>query len=211
MTAVGIPAIAIAYLLGSIPFAYIVTRLLEGADIRQLGDGNPGTANVMREVGIIPDLAVLLLDLGKGLLAVLVARWLGTDQIIVLICGIAAVAGHMWSLFLGLRGGGGAATTLGVFFALVPVEFSISFFIMAVTALLTRNFGFSVGVGLLPLPLILWAFGVDASLIIYSLVLTLLLTLRNGRDWPALLRKLAISAEWKEVIFKRKLRLRKKE
>ncbi len=210
MTTAGILAIAIAYLLGSIPFAYIVTRLVEGTDIRQLGDGNPGAANVMREVGITPGLAVLLLDISKGLLAIVIAHGLGVAQTIVFICGFAAVIGHIWSLFLGLRGGGGAATTIGVFFTLVPGEFSISFAIMVIVALLTRNFGFSVGVGLLPLPLILWAFGVDASLIIYSVALTLFLAFRNSRSWPALIRKLASSPDWKEIIVNRKLKLQKR-
>ena len=210
MTTAGILAIAIAYLLGSIPFAYIVTRLVEGTDIRQLGDGNPGAANVMREVGITPGLAVLLSDISKGLLAIVIAHWLGVAQTIVFICGFAAVVGHIWSLFLGLRGGGGAATTVGVFFTLVPGECSISFAIMVIVALLPRNLGFSVGVGLLPLPLILWAFGVDASLIIYSVALTLLLALRNSRSWPALIRKLASSPDWKEVIVNRKFKLQKR-
>ncbi|MBI2850283.1 MAG: glycerol-3-phosphate acyltransferase [Chloroflexi bacterium] len=199
-----------AYLLGSIPFAYIITRLVKDADIRQLGDRNPGAANVIREVGIGPGLAVLLLDSGKGLVVIIIANSLGAPDILVLICGLAVVAGHMWSLFLGLRGGGGAATSLGVFFALAPREFSISFAIMVITVLLTRNFGFSVGVGLFPLPLILWAFGADVSLVIFSVALPLLLVIKNWKNWSPRIRKLVTSGDWKETIIDRRFRLRKR-
>ena len=175
MLITGILAVVIGYLLGSIPFAYIAGRLIKGVDIRQVGGGNVGALNTMREIGAVAGLAVLFADMGKGLLAVLVARWLGVSLILVFIVGFAAVVGHNWPVFLGFKGGMGAATTMGVLLALVPVEFAISFAIMVIVVLVTSNFRLAIGVGLAILPLIIWGFGGAGSLIIYSLALLLFL------------------------------------
>lgn len=193
-------AIVIGYFLGSIPFAYVVARIVKGIDIRQVGGGNVGAANVMRQVGIVAGLTVLLLDMAKGLLAVVIARWLGVPLIFVFIAGFAVVAGHMWPVFLGFKGGGGAAATLGVLSALVPREFAISFTIMVVVVLLTRNFGFAIGVGLAPLPLIIWGFGGESSLIIYSVALPLFCTLKNIRSVVTFTRGLVTLRNKKDLI-----------
>ena len=95
-------AVIIGYLLGSIPFAYIAGRLKKGVDIRQVGGGNMGALNTMREVGVTIGFAVLAADIAKGLVAVLVAQWLGLSLIWVFVVGFAAVAGHNWPIFVGL-------------------------------------------------------------------------------------------------------------
>ena len=93
---IGIAAIAIiiGYLLGSIPFAYIVGRLVKGVDIRQVGSGNVGALNTMREVGAATGFGVLLADIAKGAVVVLIVQWLGLPLIFVFIAGFAVVAGH---------------------------------------------------------------------------------------------------------------------
>jgi acyl phosphate:glycerol-3-phosphate acyltransferase len=96
-------------------------------DIRQLGTGNAGAMNTVREVGLLPGIALLLLDVVKGSHAVFIAQWLGISLIFVFIDGFAVVAGHNWPLFLKFKGGRGTATTLGVLLALTPLEFGISF------------------------------------------------------------------------------------
>ena len=172
-------AIAIGYLLGSIPFAYIAGRLKKGIDIRQVGSGNIGALNTMREIGLLPGLAVLTADIAKGLVAVLIARWLGLPLIWIFVAGFAAVAGHNWPIFLGFKGGKGAATTMGVFLALVPREFAISFAIMAIVVIITSNFRLGIAIGLAFLPLIIWQFNGSGMLIAYSLVLSLFLIIRT--------------------------------
>jgi glycerol-3-phosphate acyltransferase PlsY len=178
MLATGILAIIIGYLLGSIPFAYIAGRLIKGIDIRQVGGGNVGTVNTMREIGTVAGLAVLLADMGKGVLTVFIARWLGVSVVFVFVAGLAAVVGHSWPVFLKFKGGKGGATIMGVLLALAPVEFAISFSIMVIVVLVTSNIRLGMGVGLAFLPLIIWGFGGDNSLIIYSLALPLFLGLR---------------------------------
>ena len=197
MLVTGILAVIIGYLLGSIPFAYIAARLIKGVDIRRVGGGNVGALNTMREIGTVAGLAVLLADMGKGVLTVLIAQWLGVSLIFVFIVGLTAVVGHSWPVFLKFKGGMGGATTMGVLLALAPVEFAISFAITLIVVLVTSNFRLGMGVGLAFLPLIIWGFGGDNSLIIYSLTLPLFLGLRSI---PAFKRELASAGDKKSFI-----------
>lgn len=197
MLATGILAVVIGYLLGSIPSAYIAGRLIKGVDIRRVGGGNVGALNIMREIGMVAGWAVLLADMGKGVLAVLIAQWLGVSLIFVFIAGLAAVVGHSWPVFLKFKGGKGGATTMGVLLALAPVEFAISFAITVIVVLVTSNVRLGMGVGLAFLPLIIWWFGNDNSLIIYSLALPLFLGLRTI---PAIKRELASVRDKKGLI-----------
>ena len=172
-------AIVIGYLLGSIPFAYIASRLKRGVDIRQLGGGNVGALNTFREIGPAAGITVLLADIAKGSAAVLIARWLGLDLIWIFVAGFAAVVGHNWPVFLKFKGGKGAAITLGVLVVLVPIEFAISFAIIAIVIIITSNVRLGIFVGLLFLPLIVWQLNGSGMLIAYSLALPLFTGLRS--------------------------------
>lgn len=114
-----------AYLLGSIPTAYLAVRWLKHVDVRTVGSGNVGATNVTRAAGLGPGLAVFLLDLGKGVAAVLVlARGLVPAEALTptvsLGCGLCAVLGHVFPVFLRFQGGKGVATTIGVVLATMP-------------------------------------------------------------------------------------------
>jgi len=112
--------IVLGYLLGSLPWGYWVPRLFAGVDIRTLGSGNTGATNVWRSLGFKLGLAVALLDIGKGLAAALLGRWLGDDLVGVL-AGVAAMVGHWRPVFTGFaRGGKTVATTGGVGLAVAP-------------------------------------------------------------------------------------------
>ena len=201
MLVTGIIAVVIGYLLGSIPFAYIAGRLIKGVDIRQVGGRNVGTLNVMREVGTVAGLAVLLADMGKGALAVLIAQWLGVSMISIFVAGLAAVAGHSCPVFLGFRGGRGAATVIGVLLVLTPVASASCFAIGVIVILFTSNFRLAIGVGLIILPLVIWLFGGELSLIIYPLVLSLFLGLRNVLTFK---RELAAMPDKRALIIDKK-------
>jgi len=172
-------AIITGYLLGSIPFAYIAGRLIKGVDIREVGGGNVGTLNVMREIGVAAGWGVFAADIAKGALAVLVAWWLDLSMIFVFIAGFAAVVGHSWPIFLKFKGGMGTATAMGVLLAMAPIEVAISFAILLIVVLFTSNVRLGLGVGLIALPLIIWGFGGTGSLIAYSLALLLFIALRS--------------------------------
>ena len=166
--------IVIGYLLGSIPFAYIVARLTDSIDIRERGSGNVGALAVYREVGPAYGLAVLIADVGKGVLAVYVAKWLGLDTIWICAAGFFAVVGHNWPVFLKFRGGKGAATIMGVLLALMPVQFAIGLGIAIVVVVFTSNIRFGM-VGLAFIPLIAWLFHKEPIYIYYPLFLILFL------------------------------------
>lgn len=181
----GIIAIIIAYLLGSIPFAYIFTRLMMGKDIRQLGSGNVGGNNVYREVGIKAAIPVAIFDVGKGTAAVVVAHWLldvpmyqsYEPQLFVLLAGIAAVAGHMWSVYLKFTGGNGLSATIGVLAVLLPWELLIVIALLLVLTAITRNLVLSVNISLLSVPISAWFLEKEWMYLGFCLVLIVMLVL----------------------------------
>jgi glycerol-3-phosphate acyltransferase PlsY len=157
----GIVAIIIAYLLGSINSAYIVTRLVTGKDIRQLGGGNAGGRNVFREVGFIAAIPVAIFDIGKGVASVLIAYRLLEVPLyemhpFILLAGIAAIAGHMWSIYLKFTGGNGLSTTIGVLAMIMPWALMVVFIIMFVLTPITRNPVLSLNIGFLSMPVSAW-------------------------------------------------------
>ena len=110
--------IGLSYFIGAVPTGLLLVRLLKGEDIRQLGSGNIGAVNVLRVAGAGTAVAVLVVDILKGLIPVLLATRLTSPPWLVVLCGIAAIAGHNWSVFLGFRGGKGIATSYGVLIGL---------------------------------------------------------------------------------------------
>jgi len=127
MIAVVLGVIA-SYLVGSIPFGYLAGKTLKGIDITKYGSGNVGATNVLRTLGTAPGIAVLLLDVGKGVFSILVVASLihplsASLDVSTLraVCGAAAITGHDWPVFLRFRGGKGVSTGLGVFLSLTPL------------------------------------------------------------------------------------------
>jgi glycerol-3-phosphate acyltransferase PlsY len=126
----GIPGAAIlvflAYLIGALPFGLLIGRLAGGVDLREHGSGRTGATNALRTVGIVGAVLTFLLDLGKGVVAVLLVGWLydagppGSPPWVAAAAGIAAVAGHIRSVFIGFRGGRGVATFTGAMLATAP-------------------------------------------------------------------------------------------
>ena len=113
-------SVLLAYLIGSIPVAYIFGRMLKGLDIREHGSGNMGATNAFRVLGRWPGTVVLMLDIIKGIMPVtILANVFGLeDALYLVIIAVASVAGHNWPVFLGFKGGKGMATSLGVLIGL---------------------------------------------------------------------------------------------
>ena len=125
------------YLLGSIPFGIVITRALGLGDLRAIGSGNIGATNVLRTGNKGAALATLILDSGKGAMAVLLARWLAGDAA-ALVAGGAAFLGHLFPVWLGFRGGKGVATFLGTTLALFPALGVMACALWLATAAITR-------------------------------------------------------------------------
>jgi glycerol-3-phosphate acyltransferase PlsY len=113
--------ILFGYLLGSIPFALLMARRWNAADLRRVGSGNLGAANVMRASGVRAGVLVALLDMLKGALSVLVAERLSPSAAAPAVAGLAAIVGHIYPVWLRFRGGKGVATACGVFSILTPL------------------------------------------------------------------------------------------
>jgi glycerol-3-phosphate acyltransferase PlsY len=169
-----IAAIIIGYLVGAIPFAYIIARTRKGIDIRDKGSRNVGALAAWREVGPGFGIIALLADVGKGVLTVYTARWLGLDIIWICAAGFAAVVGHNWSVFLKFHGGKGASSIMGVLLALMPVQFAIGLGIAVLIIIPTSNIRLGM-IGLACIPLIAWLFHKPAEYIYYPLFLILFL------------------------------------
>lgn len=119
--------IAAAYLLGATPTAYLAGRLARGIDLREHGSRNLGATNVYRVLGWRWAIPVALVDVAKGAVPVaLFARWAGTGPGGAVALGVAAVLGHVFSPYMGFRGGKGVATALGMFVALAPLAVAIA-------------------------------------------------------------------------------------
>jgi glycerol-3-phosphate acyltransferase PlsY len=110
-----------AYLLGSIPFGYLLYRLGRNEDIRETGSGNIGATNVLRVAGPLAGAATLLLDAGKGYVAASLAGRTTGSSIAIAACALLVIVGHCYPVFLGFRGGKGVATALGAFLAISPM------------------------------------------------------------------------------------------
>jgi acyl phosphate:glycerol-3-phosphate acyltransferase len=114
--------VLVGYLLGSIPFGIILTRILGGKDVREHGSGNIGAANVSRVVGPVAGVVTLLLDAAKGATAVwLAARFAENNASAMILAGLGALLGHCFPVWLRFKGGKGVATALGVFLELCPM------------------------------------------------------------------------------------------
>jgi glycerol-3-phosphate acyltransferase PlsY len=141
-------SIPLAYLLGSIPFGYLLVRIFRHEDIRTTGSGNIGATNVARSGAKGLGIATLLLDCGKAFAAVKIAQHLAPgDYDLAVVAAVAAILGHVFPVWLGFRGGKGVASALGVFLALTPAAAGCTFAVFLVIVLITRYVSLASVVG----------------------------------------------------------------
>ncbi len=158
----------IAYVLGSIPFGYILVKLTEGTDIRAVGSGNIGATNVYRKnrwAGIL----TLLLDASKGYLAVMIAVWLGGSTNWQAIAAFAAILGHIFTVFLGLKGGKGVATGAGAYLAVSPKAVATTLVVFVLVAVLSRYISLASILASAAFPLWAYLYRVPPEVLIWCL------------------------------------------
>ncbi|HOB28416.1 MAG: glycerol-3-phosphate 1-O-acyltransferase PlsY [Dethiobacteria bacterium] len=183
----GFLAIVAAYLIGSIPFGYIFTRLFKRVDIRHYGSGNIGATNVLRLLGWRAALPVFLLDLGKGSAAVLLARACSSETVVVLAAALAVLVGHCFPLFLKFKGGKGAATGIGLLIPLSgPVCASVVILAVIVIAL-TRYVSLGSIIGAFSVPFFLLFFGYEPLYLLFGAAMALLVIFRHRENIGRLL------------------------
>ena len=157
----------IGYLLGSIPFGFLIVRVTAGADIRRQGSGNIGATNVFRKsrwAGV----GTLLLDGGKGYLAVFIARWMGGDPAWQAIAALAAILGHVFTVWLRFKGGKGVATGCGAYLAICPAAVVTTLVVFVVTVAVTRYISLASILATGAFPLWAYLYGEPVSVLLWG-------------------------------------------
>lgn len=183
-----------AYLVGSIPTSFIFAKALKGIDIRQHGSKNAGATNVVRTVGKIPGMIVLAIDILKGILVVtLLTRffytWLADVDFISYraAMGLAAVCGHIWTVFLGFKGGKGIATSLGVMCIVSPIAFMLSAIVWIVTFVISGYVSLSSILLVVSCPIFTSVLGEHISVVVFTILVCLITTYRHKANITRLL------------------------
>jgi glycerol-3-phosphate acyltransferase PlsY len=173
-------AIVAAYLLGSIPFALILARRWSAVDLRRVGSGNLGAANVMRTSGIAAGALVAVLDMAKGMAGVMVAAMLtSNDTAASAAAGLAAIVGHIYPVWLRFRGGKGVATACGVFSILTPVAVPPALAIFLLTAWLTKYISLASLLATLALPPLAYVAGSPAPVVNAAFAAAVIILVRH--------------------------------
>src|SRR5689334_2646862 len=151
--------LTVGYLLGSIPFAYLLARQHRGIDLRLAGSGNVGAANLLRSTTKKIGVSAMALDVAKGIASVMVARQIDPGTTGPAVAGVAAVLGHIYPVWLGLRGGKGVATTCGVFSILAPQATAIATLVFLALVWWTRYISLGSVAGSVILPPLAYLYG----------------------------------------------------
>jgi len=197
-------AIVSGYLIGSIPTAYIATRLKTGKDIRKLGGGNVGGLNTFKEVGRGTAIIVTLIDMCKGAAVAVIAHWLlNLNAPYVLTTVAAAVIGHNWMVWLKFSGGKGMGVIAGALLIVMPIygytpELGIIIAAVLIPFLFTRNVALSMGIATLVLPFLFWLGGTHSGvLVIWSVTIAIIVV---AKFLPTALRALSKNKNIKDYI-----------
>jgi glycerol-3-phosphate acyltransferase PlsY len=155
-----------AYLIGSIPFGYLIVRLTAGADVRETGSGGTGATNVSRRAGKLAGVVTLILDALKGAAAIAMAHFVFETAIVggsafdhqwwIAAAGVIAIAGHCFPIWLGFRGGKGVATGVGVFLMLAPLSVAFAAVTFFLVVLLTRYVSLGSIIAAATIPSLIW-------------------------------------------------------
>ncbi len=171
-------AVALAYLFGSTPFAFLLTRS-RGLDLRSVGSRNVGAANVLRTAGVAPAVIVMVLDAAKGAVAVIVANLLTGDMNVVVAAGLAAIVGHIYPVWLRFRGGKGVATAAGVFGMLAPFATAVAAIVFVAAVFVTRFISAGSIAGAVALPVAMAAGNVPGPVVAGAIVSALIVVHRH--------------------------------
>ena len=181
-------AAAISYILGSIPNGLILGKAIWGVDLRQHGSKNIGATNAWRTIGKAGGLSIFALDFLKGAVSAYLGLHLGGSELAGVLCGILAIAGHSWSVFLAFKGGKGVATGLGVIAALMPevtlIVFAVWFAIVYFTGYV--SLGSIVGAALVPILTLF--FGLHTEFLILGLIAAVFIIYRHKSNIERLLK-----------------------
>ncbi|WP_424991765.1 glycerol-3-phosphate 1-O-acyltransferase PlsY [Paenibacillus turpanensis] len=174
-------AVVAGYLLGSINFSYLYGKWFKNIDIRKHGSGNAGATNTLRVLGKGPAIGVLALDVGKGIAAVWIGRWLGAEgeELLPILAGLGAIIGHNWPVFFSFRGGKGIATTIGVVATLCFLPALIAGIIAILSIVITRYVSLGSLIFTALLPFSIWLMDRPDSILVASIIIAVFAFVRH--------------------------------
>jgi len=182
-------ALVLAYVIGSIPPGYIIGKLFRGIDLREHGSGNIGATNTLRVLGKPAGIAALILDVAKGFLAVTALAEIAasgrsplTLPMMKVLLGIAAIAGHNWTMFLRFRGGKGVATSAGVFLGIAWLPVLIAAAVFAIVVFSTRIVSVGSMTAAIVLPVAMFLCGSEREFIWFGIVAAGLVLVRHSSN-----------------------------
>jgi len=174
-----IPIVIVAYLIGSVPFALLLARRWGAADLRRIGSGNLGAANVLRASGVKAGVLVAVLDITKGAVSVMLAQRFADHAAAPAAAGLAAIVGHIYPVWLRFRGGKGVATACGVFSVLTPFAIPPALGIFVVAVWLTKYISLGSMLASVALPPIAYATGSPAPAVAAAFVASAIIVFRH--------------------------------
>ncbi|MDZ7265266.1 MAG: glycerol-3-phosphate 1-O-acyltransferase PlsY [candidate division KSB1 bacterium] len=198
-----ITIIFLSYLAGSIPTSIIMSRLTRGIDIRDYGSGNAGATNAIRVLGWKIGIIVIIVDVGKGVLATLLISQIGRAQLeqvplhhnlVQIIAGLSAVLGHIWTIFAGFKGGKGVGTAAGMLFSLYPLAGFICLLIFGVVLLTIRYVSVASMTAAVSLPIVslilrrFFNYDISSELIYFSIFMAILIIFTHRSNIKRLLK-----------------------
>ena len=197
----------VAYLIGSVPTAYLFGRVLKGIDIREYGSGNVGATNTFRVIGKVPGLIVLAIDIAKGFLCVgyvasffMLASPVARPELYRVLVGLATIVGHNWTIFLRFKGGKGVATSAGVVIGLIPGIFWLGFAVWAIVFLITGYVSLASIIASITVPVFTLIFNEPTEIVIFLSILCLLIVYRHRFN----IRRLKQGEEKRINLFKKR-------
>jgi glycerol-3-phosphate acyltransferase PlsY len=185
--------VLLGYAVGSVPFALLLAKRWGTGDLRLVGSGNVGAANVMRASGVAPGLLAAVLDVSKGMASVLIAERLAGPGPAPALAGLAAVVGHIYPIWIGFRGGKGVATACGVFAMLTPVATMGALFVFLATVTTTRYVSLGSVLATVTLPPLAYLLGAGTAVLMVACAAATLIVFRHrsnlGRLWTGTERR----------------------
>ena len=177
-----------AYAIGSVPFALLVARYSGTTDLRRVGSGNLGAANVLRASGVKAGVLVAPFDISKGMVSVAIARYVSDQPAAPAAAGLAAIVGHVYPVWIRFRGGKGVATACGVFSMLAPIAIGPALSIFALTVWLTKYVSLGSVLASLALPPIAYIAGTPAPAVVAAWAAAALIVFRHRTNLVRLQR-----------------------
>ncbi|MCP4649860.1 MAG: glycerol-3-phosphate 1-O-acyltransferase PlsY [PVC group bacterium] len=187
--------IIFSYLCGAIPAAYIAAKFLKGVDIREYGSGNVGATNALRTLGKLPGILVLLFDILKGVFAVTILSRIFMPEsgfsieLVKAVLGVSVVSGHVFNVFLRMKGGKGVATSAGVLLGLAPTSILMGAIIFFITVGVTRYVSLGSILSSIGIPFYMFLSGEHYSYVIASALLCILIVAKHKSNIKRLITR----------------------